>query len=51
MFQRNWDPQHLLHLASALMLGGVLLLLLGVSGAYLFDQWLRCRWWSPATRW
>lgn len=40
MFQRNWDPQHLLHLASALMLGGVLLLLLGVSGAYLFDQWL-----------
>lgn len=40
MFQRTWDPQHLLHLASALMLGGVLLLLLGVSGAYLFDQWL-----------
>lgn len=40
MFQRNWDPQHLLHLANALMFGGVLLLLLGVSGAYLFDQWL-----------
>ena len=40
MFQRTWDPHHLLHLANALMFGGVLLLLLGVSGAYLFDQWL-----------
>ncbi|MCW3148316.1 hypothetical protein N8H22_06815 [Stutzerimonas stutzeri] len=38
MLHRNDNPHHLLHLANALMLGGLLLLLLGVSGAYLIDQ-------------
>lgn len=38
MFHTTDRPHRLLHLASALMLAGALLLLLGISGAYLFDQ-------------
>lgn len=38
MFHSTDQPHRLLHLASALMLAGALLLLLGISGAYLFDQ-------------
>ncbi len=40
MFLHHPAPQHLLKMANALMLGGLLLLLLGVSGAYFFDRHL-----------
>ncbi|WP_312956241.1 hypothetical protein [Pseudomonas songnenensis] len=33
-------PPHLMSAANALMIAGVLLLLAGISGAYLFDQHL-----------
>lgn len=38
MIHQSFDPHRLLNLGNLLMIGGVLLLLIGVSGAYLFDQ-------------
>ena len=38
MIHQSFDPHRLLNLGNLLMIGGVLLLLSGVSGAYLFDH-------------
>lgn len=40
MLYRLSAPHRLMHTANALMIAGVLLLLAGISGAYLFDQHL-----------
>lgn len=40
MLYHSASPQRLMSTANALMVAGVLLLLLGVSGAYLFDRHL-----------
>lgn len=38
MIDQSSDPHRLLNLGNLLMISGVLLLLIGVCGAYLFDQ-------------
>jgi len=38
MIDQSFDPHRLLNVGNLLMVGGVLLLLLGISGAYLLDQ-------------
>lgn len=40
MNHQSHDPRHLQFLGDALMTAGMLLLLAGISGAYLFDQQL-----------
>ena len=40
MLYHPFAPQRLMSAANALMIAGVLLLLAGISGAYLFDQHL-----------
>ena len=40
MIRHSIDPHQLLNLGNLLMIGGVLILLIGICGAYLLDQHL-----------